>query len=85
MALTSTTLNQEAVELSEGKDVCSSEGDRQKESSKTREGTTEEPVSNLSSSVICSNLDCGDDPGLWPASMTNDLVNIFVSRGPVQV
>lgn len=81
VALTSTALNQEAVELSEEKDVCSSEG----ESSKTREGTTEEPVSNLSSSVICSNLDCGDDPGLWPASMTNDLVNILVSRGPVQV
>lgn len=77
-------LNQEAVDLSGQKDVCSSEG----ESSTTRKSTTEETVTvrNLSSSSeICSNLDCGDDPGLWPARMNNDLVNILVSRGSIQV
>ncbi|XP_067126051.1 zinc finger MYM-type protein 1-like [Centruroides vittatus] len=86
VASTSTALNPEAMEVSEEKFVCcspSSEGDSRK--TKTREGTTEEPVSNLASPLICSSLDCGNDPGLWPAGMTNDLINILVSRGPVQV
>lgn len=64
LASTSTALSPEAMVVSDEKYVCSSpfsEGD----SSKSTEGTTEEPVSNSSSSVICSNLDCGDDPGLW--------------------
>ncbi|KAF7284986.1 hypothetical protein GWI33_012767 [Rhynchophorus ferrugineus] len=26
-----------------------------------------------------------DDPGLWPINMTDDLVNILVNRGPIQV
>lgn len=61
VACSSTALNQ-----TEEKDICSSE----EASSKTRdEGTTEEPVSSLSSSVSCSTLDCGDNPGLWPASI----------------
>lgn len=44
---------------------------------------TQEPVNNLSSSVICSSLDYGYDRGLWPASVTNDFVNILI--GLVQV
>lgn len=81
IASTSTALNPGTMDVSEEKDVCFSE----EEFIKAREGTAKEPISNLSSSVICSNLDCGDDPGLWPASMTNDYVNILVSRCPVQV
>lgn len=72
VALSGTSINQEAMDVSE----------QTGESSKT----TEEPVRNVAPSlVICSNLDCSDDPGLWPASMTNEIVNILVSRGPIQV
>lgn len=85
-ASTSAGLNQEAMDVSEEKkEVYTSEGESSGEFSETRKGTTAEPVSNLSSSVIGSNLDYGDDPGLWPASMTNDLVDVLVSRGPAQV
>lgn len=80
VALTSTTLNQDAMDVIEEKDICFLEG----ESSKMKEGSAEEPVSSLLSSAICSNLDCGDDPGLWPVNVTNDLVNILVNRGPIQ-
>ncbi|KAL3277355.1 hypothetical protein HHI36_012705 [Cryptolaemus montrouzieri] len=69
------------MEVSEEKNVSPSEGDSSE--TKKRESSAKEPVSNLSSSSSC--LDCGDDPGSWPASMTNDIVNILVSRGPVQL
>ncbi|GBP09110.1 hypothetical protein EVAR_4002_1 [Eumeta japonica] len=48
VALTSTALNQEAMDVTQEKDIRPSEG----ESSKTREDNPEEPVSSLSSSVI---------------------------------
>ncbi|GBP27936.1 hypothetical protein EVAR_83565_1 [Eumeta japonica] len=67
------SLNLEVMEVFE-RNISPLEEDFSK--TKTRESTAEEPVSNLSSS-ISSCLDCGDDPGLWPASMTNDLVNIL--------
>lgn len=82
VASTSAALNLEVMEVSEERNISPLEADFSK--TKTRESTAQEPVSNLSSS-ISSCLDCGDDPGLWPASMTNNLVNILVSRGPVQL
>lgn len=83
-ATASTSTDPEPMEVSEEKKICcspSSDGD----SSDTREGTAEEPISGTSSSAVCSSLTCGDDPGLWPVSINSDLVNILVRRGPVQV
>ncbi|GBP73874.1 hypothetical protein EVAR_82703_1 [Eumeta japonica] len=77
VASTSAALNLEVMEVSEERNISPLEEDFSK--TKTRESTAEEPESNLSSS-ISSCLDCGDVPGLWPASMTNDLVNILVIR-----
>ncbi|GBP11718.1 Zinc finger MYM-type protein 5 [Eumeta japonica] len=82
VASTSAALNLEVMEVSEERNISPLEEDFSK--TKTRESTAEEPESNLLSS-ISSCLDCGDVPGLWPASITNDLVNILVSRGPVQL
>ncbi|GBP73860.1 hypothetical protein EVAR_52420_1 [Eumeta japonica] len=74
VASTSAALNLEVMEVSEERNISPLEEDFSK--TKTRESTAEEPESNLLSS-ISSCLDCGDVPGLWPASMTNDLVNIL--------
>ncbi|VEN43467.1 unnamed protein product [Callosobruchus maculatus] len=77
VASTSAALNLEVMEVSEERNISPLEADFSK--TKTRESTAEEPVSNLSSS-ISSCLDCGDDPGLWPAIMREHIHRIQASK-----
>lgn len=84
-SVTSSTSGSEHMEVSQDKKTrCSpSLSDALNDNSDTSEGIPDE--SSSSTAAVCSSLTISDDPGLWPASINSDLVNILVKRGPVQV